>query len=202
MHLHTLQQMIQSVYELETAYRVDDFLIMDRQFADCYGSSHQPLEQLIFRQNKNHTEVSLYLDRQIVRALNEFEVNKISLNMLCMAVEGVSHFVHFCWRMEKNFSLSLLELELQAEVDKYVLISDLVGYEGLRQSLFEKFSLHPGMSAECSERYRSANRLAAKYCSNLERRYLRKNKIAEMLNELRRFCRHSQGQKIRTIEHH
>src|SRR6202030_239021 len=37
----------------------------------------------------------------------------------CTALEGVSHFVYSTWRLGRDLPVSLLELETQAEVDKY-----------------------------------------------------------------------------------
>ncbi len=36
------------------------------------------------------------------------------------ALEGVSHFVYLAWNAGHDKPVSLLELEMQAEVDKYV----------------------------------------------------------------------------------
>ena len=36
------------------------------------------------------------------------------------ALEGVSHFLYFAWNAGHDKTVSLLELELQAEIDKYV----------------------------------------------------------------------------------
>lgn len=199
MVLNTLQQAIQHVYEIDLQHRVDDFTTSDPAFARAYGSAHQPMEQLIFREDGENTDVSLYLDNRVVDALDEHDDEGLSINMVCLAVEGVSHFVHFCWRSEYNFDVSLLELELQAEVDKYVLLTDMYG-EGMHDRLFEQYLYQSGMSPQLLERYESANRLAAKYCHRLEKEYIRPGRNAAMLNELRRFCRKSQYGKIQAIE--
>lgn len=199
MVLNSLQQAIQHVYEIDLQHRVDDFTTSDPAFARAYGSAHQPMEQLIFREDGDNTDVSLYLDNQVVDALDGRADEGLSINMVCLAVEGVSHFVHFCWRSEHNFDVSLLELELQAEVDKYVLLTDMYG-ESMHDRLFEQYLYQSGMSAQLLERYASANRLAAKYCHRLEKEYIRPGRTAAMLNELRRFCRKSQYGKIQAIE--
>jgi len=199
MVLDTLQRAIQHVYEIDLQHRVDDFTTSDPAFARAYGSAHQPMEQLIFREDGENTDVSLYLDNRVVDALDDSDDGRVPMNMVCLAVEGVSHFVHFCWRSEHNVDLSLLELELQAEVDKYVLLTDMYG-DGIHDRLFERYLYQSGMSPQLVARYESANRLAAKYCHRLERDYIRPGRTAAMLNELRRFCRRSQRGKIQAIE--
>lgn len=199
MVLNTLQRVIQHVYEIDLRHRVADFTTSDPVFARRFGSAHQPMEQLIFRENGEDVDVSLYLDNKVVNALDT-STGPPSMNMVCLAVEGVSHFVHFCWRSQYGVDVSLLELEIQAEVDKYVLLTDLYGEEGMHQRLFEEYLLQRGMSRQLEERYKSANRFAAKYCHRLKRDYIQPGRTEAMLNELRRFCRKTQREKIYAIE--
>lgn len=200
MVLNTFQGVIQHVYEIDLGHRVADFTTCDPAFARRYGSPHRPMEQLIFREDGEDVDVSLYLDHRVVDALGDLPRKPESIDMVCLAVEGVSHFVHFCWRSEHQVDVSLLELEIQAEVDKYVLLTDLYGERGMHRHLFERYLLQRGMSAQLRERYKTANRFAAKYCRRLEKDYIRPGRTGEMLRELRRFCRKSQRQKIRAIE--
>lgn len=200
MFLNTLQHAIQYVYEIDLQQRVADFTTSDPAFARQYGSAHGPMEQLIFREDGDDVDISLYLDNRVVDALSRIEDGRSSVNMVCLAVEGVSHFVHFCWRSQYKVDLSLLELEIQAEVDKYVLLTDLYGEDGMHHRLFERHLYRCGMSRQLLERYRSANRLAAKYCRKLEKEFIQPGRTGEMLNELRRFCRKTRGEKIYAIE--
>jgi len=41
-------------------------------------------------------------------------------NDCCMLLEGVSHFLYLTWNAHYDRQVSLLDLELQAEVDKFV----------------------------------------------------------------------------------
>ena len=200
MLLDTLQRVIQHVYEIDLRHQVSDFTTSDPAFARQYGSAHQPMEQLIFRENGDDLDVSLYLDGRVVADLDRMPDGRSSINNVCLAVEGVSHFVHFCWRSHHKVDVSLLELEIQAEVDKYVLLTDLFGGQGMHRRLFEEHLYQRGMNKAMRERYKSANRLAAKYCRKLEKEFIQRGRTGEMLNELRRFCRKSQPQKIRAIQ--
>lgn len=200
MQLNTFQGVIQDVYEIDLRHQVADFTTSDVAFARQYGSSHQPMEQLIFREDGEDVDVSLYLDHRVVAALQEPADLPAAVNMLCLAVEGVSHFVHFCWRSEYQVDVSLLELEIQAEVDKYVLLTDLFGEHGMHRRLFETSRYQEGLTRQLRERYQSANRFAAKYCQKLEREYIHPGRTDALLKELRRFCRKSQAQKIDTIQ--
>ena len=47
------------------------------------------------------------------------------------ALEGVSHFTYYAWNAARDKPVSLFELELQAEVDKFVTTGILLREHGL-----------------------------------------------------------------------
>ncbi|MCE3285620.1 MAG: hypothetical protein K0R70_1876 [Steroidobacteraceae bacterium] len=102
--------------------------------------------------------------------------------------------------------MSLLELELQAEVDKYAsaLALLLAQREGrfpgeLFRRLFEGGRLLPHLTEPERERYAEAHRFAARFCGRLEERFLRRRQArpAAMLAELRSFYRLGRHAKLR-----
>jgi hypothetical protein len=88
-------------------------------------------------------------------------------------IEGISHFVHLSERARTELPTTELELELQAEVDKFALLAS--GRERstlgeLHQWLFERVTfLHPPHTAR-GQRYRLANELAARLWARLVER--------------------------------
>ena len=63
------------------------------------------------------------------------DVDGASLDPLCQIIEGVSHFVYLADRASLGREATQLELELQAEVDKYVILaSALMQAERLRRA--------------------------------------------------------------------
>ena len=91
-------------------------------------------------------------------------------------------------------TVSALELELQAEVDKYVtcLLSGDPGpaaSAAWRRRLYDACSFEPDLDADERDRYRVANDNARRYAGALERRYVARGRIADMLVALRRFYR-------------
>ena len=130
-----------------------------------------------------------------------------NLGAFCTLTEEVSHFVylHFCARASR--SVTQLELELQAEVDKYLTAVFLLCLQNegavsprLRDLLFRRYRLAAPLSAEQAERYRAASVLAYRYCSCLESRYLRAvARLADLAREARRFYRLGQREKLERI---
>ncbi len=121
-----------------------------------------------------------------------------------LAIEGVSHFVYMicCARVERR--VSQLELELQAEVDKYV--TCLLVREpardvsaALRARLFGDCEYHDDLDHEERDRYRAANDNAQRYAAYLEAAFVAPRRIPEMLHELRGFYRAGLAAKLAHI---
>ena len=53
------------------------------------------------------------------RRIRSARLTEANLADYCTALEGVSHFLYSTWRLNWDAPVSLLELETQAEVDKY-----------------------------------------------------------------------------------
>jgi hypothetical protein len=124
----------------------------------------------------------------------------------CTALEGVSHFVYSTWRLDRDAPVSLLELETQAEVDKYAatifLVADQQGgtYPAqVHARLFDRVSFDARLEPEQYDRYRTAHRCAAQYCRGLERRFVQRGeaRIEALLRELRKFYRLGATAKLR-----
>jgi hypothetical protein len=112
-------------------------------------------------------------------------------------VEGVSHFVYLVERARTGLPATQLELELQAEVDKFVMLAlgarrtDRHSLLDLHTLLYERVEfLHPE-SSEAGSRYRLANELAARFTVKL---IDVEAQAARML--LQRFYRAGQSEKI------
>ena len=126
----------------------------------------------------------------------------------CTALEGVSHFHYLVWSLARGRNVSLLELELQAEVDKYATAVALMTRqqagrfpEALHARLFHAVSFLPQLDEISRRRYQEANRHAARFCRSLEERFLRarRQRPELWLAELRRFFRRGHQEKIRNL---
>jgi hypothetical protein len=100
--------------------------------------------------------------------------------------------------------VSVLELELQAEVDKYVttlLTMERVGDvpDALARQLFGDVEFANDLDAEEHRRYRVANENAHRYSESLHRRFVRTRRIDAMLGEVREFYRLALDAKLAWI---
>ena len=131
------------------------------------------------------------------------DTDEDTFDPLCQLIEGVSHFVYLteCARTER--STTQLELELQAEVDKYVIlasaISELTEMKSsrLRRRLFEEVTFAHEASSLEGERYRQANTMAHRFVRHIEQMVLGERRIAECRSRLRSFFHASQEEKLR-----
>ena len=215
MPLAYLQQRLQNIYELDIAQNVNDYLITNNNIADnlARDESHKDRkEKLLVIQGNDDLLLSLYLDAGIVKKLREDDpvmcLHSGNLEDFCLALEGISHFLYLIWNATYERSVTLLEMELQAEIDKFIMLAICMEQQykrpvpgQLRRLLFEAINYHEGMSADEVQRYSDANKFAEKYCWYLESSYFRKGKEQELIKELRRFYRLNQDGKLRRISY-
>jgi hypothetical protein len=214
MVLRGLQSLLGRLYDVELPYDVYDFLVTDRGTVSCgepQNDRRELDEALLLAETADGAGVALYLDPQLLRRLeaaNPHEaLTEDNLADYCTALEGVSHFVYSTWRLESDSPVSLLELETQAEVDKYAatvfLLASQTGLGAypaqVHARLFDRVSFDARLEPDQYERYRTAHRCAANYCRRLERRFVNSGvaRIEAMVRELRGFYRLRHDAKMR-----
>jgi hypothetical protein len=125
------------------------------------------------------------------------------LDTMCQIIEGVSHFVYVVERARVGREATQLELELQAEVDKWVVLAasmrgfDTDGSATLRARLYERVVYVHDADSEVGERYRVANDVANRFVRRLERDYVGNSRFVDLRSELRRFFHVGQEEKLR-----
>lgn len=209
--LNALQAHLAEIYRVDPGYDVADFLITDPRVARALGAGSMTAntdETVLMQQDDDGLSVSVFLDDEVVTRLKEQNpleaLDATSLKDLWTVLEGVSHFNYIAWSARKNRQVSLLELELQAEIDKFVATlfmamqqedAELAGR--LHGWLFDDIRFRPELSSDEVERYATANRYAARYCHRLPERLARD--IGSALSELRQFYRLPQRDMISYI---
>jgi hypothetical protein len=180
--LRRLQRTLERYYGLERAPDVVRFV------AQGDGETR---EHLLVRETDDALEIKLVLPP----IAPEFGLNDGFLQLL----EGVSHFLYLVERVRTGLPATQLELELQAEVDKFVLlalspssVSPALERRALHEQLYEHVTYLHDADTELGERYRLANDLAARFTSRLL-----DAESGEARGLLRRFYRAGQGDKIR-----
>ena len=210
--LSSLQRQLERIYEIEIPHRVDDFLVTDPDILQAVAGKSvdeeaRIEERLLVVQDGDNVDIALYLDNEVIARLSADDpttcLHDGNLADFCTAMEGVSHFLYLLWNARHERGVSLLELEMQAEIDKYVSTALLFGQQAsgripanLHRWLFEKPRFDATLDRPSLERYRDANHFASIYCARLEKRYLSGARGAGLLNDLRRLYRLTHRAKI------
>lgn len=211
--LTSLQDALAEIYDLPATPDVREFLLTDRARLAGISSARNCDEQLLLAEEGDTLSMALYIDAGVLRRLAGQDplaaLTHENLADYLTAAEGVSHFVYVAWNTGFDKPVTLLELELQAEVDKYVLGAWLLSAQNagrfpreLHRVLFERARIDPVAAAGREGLYRMASRYAARFCRRmgalLERR--RRGAMREALTELRRFYRLGSARKLAHIE--
>jgi hypothetical protein len=204
--LADVQRGLETLYRIETDLDVRHFVI-DAETRDAIGVARPAREQLLVSEADGDVHLALFVDDRALANLAANDPRRrldgSNLQDFLLTVEGVSHFVYVAWRAQRKRPVSALELELQAEIDKYVTcVLTLRGQGGvgdLVPRLFDEWTLAPGMDADERERYLVANSNARAYATAIDARYVARDDVPGMLDELRRFYRLGVADKLSAI---
>lgn len=215
MILQRMQALLARLYDAPVEHDVQDFLITDRrELEQLVGRDAGTMadEQVFIAPQDDAVRIGLFIEPGVLERLACRDplrrLDDENLRDYCTALEGVSHFHYLMWQLARGRNVSLLELELQAEVDKYasavkLLVEQSAGRfpEALHARLFHHVQYLPQLDSDSRRRYEEANRHAARFCRRLEERFLRcrKTRPEAWLGELRRFFRHGHHEKIRQV---
>jgi hypothetical protein len=216
--LNKLQCELEAIYAIELQHRVHDFVIDDPHLVSLIDNSpnaREIPEKLLIHQDGENVDIALYLDSQLIKRLEENDpteqLHNDNIHDFWVALEGISHFLYFSWNVTYERQVSLLELELQAEVDKFILAALLLEKQfdgripqGLHYHLFHNAGFDSRLNEVELTRYRDANYYAGKFCLHLNDRFLKRRAHSQLvgeqlMNELRRFYRFNQPRKLRAI---
>ncbi|MCC6806154.1 MAG: hypothetical protein IT381_01915 [Deltaproteobacteria bacterium] len=174
------------------------FLITSQERSALPGCNPSTNEQ-VFVTEGDEPRLGVFIAESVLEAL-PLTASALSLadvaalDGYCVAFEGVSHFLCLAHRADRERSVSLFELELQAEVDKFVHLTQKLAIEpgspaqhALLETLFERYALRDDLSAIEAARYREATRHAAKFCHRLSKAARAEKSNAVVFREARSF---------------
>ena len=212
--LAQIQRALEVIYGVSAPEKVEDFLVSPATLAGL-GTRVRAPEELLVLPGADELELALYLAPEVLARLPELQGDTPGgfleglLPSFATAAEGVSHFVYLTLSALAGRAVSLLELEAQAEVDKFATALLHLWKHGerrlsprLRELLFERVGWRADLSVEEGERYRFANQLARGYADFLESRFVQDDRLEGLLSELRLSYRLSAPQKFFRLAQH
>jgi len=218
MLLTTVQEQFEKIYQLPQYLSIEDFLINQETLEKLKGMQSKHLTTpnlkglMLLLPEEDELSLAIYLNDQVMKNLYKYSpsqgLNEKNINDFCIMAEEVSHFLYVTWKAQHSIQITNLELELQAEVDKFIICTfycsnceDRFNRLPLKELLFETFSLEKNLSKESKSRYYTASKLALHYCHFLENHFIKKDHLRQMMGEIRKFYRLSQTDKISHINH-
>src|SRR6187549_2015660 len=211
--LASMQSALAEIYDLAATPDVGQFLMTDRASVARFHGARDTEEQLIVAQDDDGIALALYIDPAVLERLSQQDpfaaLTGDNLGDYLTVAEGVSHFVYVAWNAGFDKPVTLLELELQAEVDKYVLGAWLLREQGsgrfpreLHRALFERARIDATAAAGRARLYHAASSYADRFCRRVATSLARGTRGAtrDLLAELRRFYRFGNARKMRHIE--
>ena len=180
--LRPLQQLLETIYDAPTQLDVTDFLFTHRSGLPPARRQQAADEEVIVVEEEDCATIGLYLDAGLLQRLQRadpLDACTAATSPTCgrrWKASAISAYLSF--KVGHDRPVSQLELELQAEVDKYVVSLWLLREQHPRRFPRE---LHPLLftrtrrSADSTRHgtrcIARANRLAARFCSRLERAF-------------------------------
>lgn len=203
MTLTDLQRMLEIMHAVDIGLEVSDFVVGEAVRRQLPGAQEGLPEQLFVRDEADFVDLALFVNPQILKTVETRSPRKHldhgNFEPFCIALEGVSHFVTVAWRAQQEWPVSGLELEVQAEVDKFVAAWFLLAEQGvclrqgasfLTRKIFGGASIRDEVPAGERSRYESANVIAGRFCRSISRLRPR-----TALKQTRRFFRSGISQK-------
>lgn len=211
--LRPLQRLLETIYDAPTGHDVCDFLVTSRDQLPKERREHAADEELVVVQKRRSHRLALYIDESVLARLRDNDplrsLDSSNIADFWTALEGVSHFSYVMWNAGHDRGVSQLELEMQADVDKYIaswwlLKAQHPGHvpRELHPLLFTQTRINPALVPARQHLYATASRHAARFCAWLQSSLL-SNRPAQRggaIAALRRFYRMGATRKLRHTE--
>ena len=210
--LSDLQHALEIIYGVSSPGRVEDFLMQKAALLELGAIVRAP-EELFVLQQPEGVEIALYISDDILASLPRLQLSGALLEgflpAYSTAAEGVSHFVYLSLQAMRDRAVSLLELEVQAEIDKFATALLYLWRRGerqrsgeLRSRLFDHVGYRADLDPGERDRYAIANRLARGYSAFLESKFIADNRLEGLLRELRHAYRLPSTDKFDYLAQH
>lgn len=218
-----IDRALKALYNLDGTYNAEEFLIKRPYVSNVSRGIHldrmvanAALQGALFIRpgmNRSSTEISLgiYLSEGVrknlatLRRWPQSQWTWEQVDAFSIAAEEVSHFQYLLFHASSGRPVSQLELELQGEIDKFLLtyFAVMAGkhfderiFESLFEQFFYRFHLAANLNEEQKVRYLDANAFAKRFILRCERHLAGPGGNERAFRLLRRFYRLDATEKL------
>ncbi len=207
---------LKALYNLPAPHRAENFLIVPsspklKNIEKVKQNSDQGAVIVKYLKGASTVDLGIFFGDKIRAGLHQAESlepahwQQHQLHALSVAAEEISHFHYLIDRCQLDRQVTQLELELQGEIDKFLLLFFLIQqlteedtklFEVLFEKVFFDFSWSPHLTLDQKARYEEANTHARQFIKNFGETIWTKRTLEEALSHLRHFYRLSQSEKL------
>jgi hypothetical protein len=188
--IETLQRELEDLYRLPPADSVGRFLVTSREIREYVPGDAGPGPQVLIQEARGEIRLAVHLGEEILRRLGQAREGEPDLADFLSAAEEVSHFLYLVWSVGNRRPVTLLDVEMQGEIDKFLLASLHFRDEpALFQRIFHGARVDAALTASLRRRYEEATRLGWRFCRAWRERVSVSHALHRALEWLRRFYR-------------
>ncbi len=217
--IEELQRKIEKTYALDTGItNIEEFVIGNKGYKEFYAeeeiktvvnNSHSRA-QVFIRDIGNRLKASIYYPDELIKVLENNDprigLHDDNIDVCASFVEELDHFLFIAQNFKLNRPFSLLELELQANVTKYLVLKYFIALQNksvrlskgdkeyIRHHLFYKRKYNIDDPSE-RKRYEDAKIFGMIYT-----KYMDLLSHEDRLRDLRQFSRMTCSSKIRHVQ--
>lgn len=216
--INELQNKIEKTYALDTGItNIEQYIIGDKGYEEFYANekirtviNNNSGARVFIRDEEHPLKVSIYYPDAMIRELEDNDpragIHDDNIDLCAGFVEELDHFLFIARNYKLNRPFSLLELELQANVTKYLVLKYFIALQNksirlcnydkeyIRYHLFYKCKYDIENSSE-RKRYEDAGKFGMIYTKHID--LLSQE---DRLRDLRKFSRMTCASKIRYIQ--
>jgi len=212
--IEKIDRALKALYALDVPYHAEEFLL-DREISAQarIGNSNFQGAVLLKSQGPEDVEIGIYFSEAVKKELETYECwenqtwSTSQLNAFSVAAKEVSYFQCIAYHLDQGRPVSHLELELQGEIDKFLLSffthryrdSGETAFEILFEKHFDRYSLLATLSRDRKTRYEEAIQLARRFLMKHRKNLQDTSKHEQVLRILRRFYRLNGSDKLSAI---
>jgi hypothetical protein len=187
--LGILQRELERLYRLSPFPPIERFLISAEELRLRLPKEEEPRPQLLLKESEGTLSLAVHLGPQ--------ELDPRDLQGFLGAAEEISHFLYLGWKARNERPVSLLDLEVQGEIDKFLLTAlHLEGDRSLLGRWFDRARFHDDVTGEALDRYRRAHRFGERFLRSLGGGIFRRGLPPRILRTLRAFYRWSSPRRL------
>ena len=180
--IQKIDRALKTLYNLELPHAAENFLVEKEPKLQSSVRNRDLNGMLLIRElPKGGITLGIYLNEPVREVLSDFPTweesnwNLRQMNAFTIAAEEVSHFHYLLSRTIQRRPVSQLELEMQGEVDKFLLAffaeksaPPKERFEKLLDQFFLHFRLREDLDEEQVERYTQASQVAKRFILQCE----------------------------------